>query len=153
MVTLTASIAALVAAAATLLYTWRVAVRCTASVKEVSRQIGDTFDYDWKHAVDAHLELLDSELEMGVKRVKRTEDRIRAVVRSALKKLDEAGIEHPALEAEAEELQLDDGEGGPDSWVQPLPAGLEDGSEGNRPSGIPGLTEHEIAQMKARRSS
>lgn len=143
---------ALAASTAALLYTWRVAVRYTSTWEVVRREIDGALGR-WKNEVEQHLELLDSELEMGVKRVKRTEDRIRAVVRSALKKLDDAGIEDPALEAEAEEIQLGDGEGSSVFPMHPMPEGMVVDQPDDRPSGIPGLTENEVQALKARRQA
>lgn len=48
----------------------------------------------------------------GIERVDRAERRVRAAVQRARKRLEEHGYEDPGLEAEAEQLQLLDGDGG-----------------------------------------
>jgi len=73
----------------------------------------------------------------GIERVERAERRIRATVARARKELAAEGFESPALEAEAAELRLVDGNGSEELGVQPLREDVE--PSGPPPGfGIPG---------------
>ena len=57
----------------------------------------------------------------GIERTDRAERRIRAAIQRARKELKKLGYDDPGLEAEATELRIVDGEGGPDGGVSELP--------------------------------
>lgn len=61
----------------------------------------------------------------GIEHVDRSERRVRAAVRRAEKRLDEAGYVDPALEGEIDGLRRRDGEAGEGEGVQPVPADME----------------------------
>jgi hypothetical protein len=59
--------------------------------------------------------------------IMRKENRIRATVRRAREELENRGFEDPGLEAEAAELRLVDGGGGPPGGMQPVRGGVAPG--------------------------
>jgi len=61
----------------------------------------------------------------GIERTERAERRVRATVQRARKELAGHGFSDPAVEAEAAELHLVDGDGGGGGEVQGVPPGLE----------------------------
>jgi len=144
---------ALVAAAATFLHTWKVAAVHSERFEHLDRRFADGLDSVWKTDLEHRLVIMDSAIETGLLRAKRSEERTRGIVRSALKKLDEAGFEDPALEAEAEQLQLEHGAGSEVRELHPVPDGVVDDQSNDVPSGIPGLSESEVQALKARRQA
>ena len=93
---------------------------------------------------DAPLKLRIDELQQavanGIQQVDKNNRRIEAVVRRARKELEEYGLEHPTLEAEAGDLRLVDAGGSKDERVLEVPGAVEADFEDRRPSPIPGLT-------------
>lgn len=91
----------------------------------------------------------------AVDRVARSEMRVAKTVKSARQQLQALGIEHAGLEAEAATLFEGNGIGGSDSQV----LGVQDGVGGSpevvaadAPSGIPGMTEGELAEWMESKS-
>lgn len=72
-----------------------------------------------EHTVD----LLPQRWEEFKNAARRSEDRARAIVRDAQKQLEELGLEHAGIEAQATELRVSDGGRG---GVEELPAVRED---------------------------
>lgn len=79
----------------------------------------------------------------GIKNVERAENRIRATVSRARKQLEDSGVEHAGLEAEAAELRLIDGGGGSPEGLPPMPADM-----GATPSSIPGVSLTELQRAR-----
>jgi len=103
-------------------------------------------------AQGTQLATLTQAVANGIKEVDKNNRRIESVVRRARKELEDVGLEHPGLEAEAGDLQLSDEPGSPEQGVHPLhevvgPSG--DGSE-HLPSGIPGATPAMEQELRAR---
>lgn len=74
----------------------------------------------------------------GIKNVQRSENRVRAIVKSARRELADAGYDHAGVEAEA--LELGDDDGGLRE-AEPVPAVREDvEDDSERPSTIPGVS-------------
>jgi len=99
-------------------------------------------------AIEVKLADLTTALDLGVSRVQRSENRVRAIVQSARKELADAGFEHPGVEAEAAQLQPVDGTGGEPEEVPAVPVHLEDDYT---PSTIPGVTMGEFRRAFSRR--
>ena len=68
-------------------------------------------------------------VDEGIRDVKRREGRIHATVSRAQKELEELGLTHPGVEAEARELQLIDGDGGDVEELPPVPASVEESGQ------------------------
>jgi len=134
------AVVALVLALAALLHTWRVAVVLHARIKELAGSFGEGFDAGWKRDLDQRLTLMRELITEGLLHAKRREERARGVVRGALKRLDEAGVDDPSVEAEAEELGVGDAGDGEGTWLPPLPDALASGPTLDEVSPIPGLT-------------
>lgn len=81
---------------------------------------------------------LTTAVDDGIKRVQRSENRVRSVVEGARKQLAEHGFEHPGLEAEARDLHEVDGKGGDEPRVPEVPT--EVGDPYDAPSPVPGVS-------------
>lgn len=79
----------------------------------------------------------------GIEDIERVDNRIKATIRRTTKQLEEAGIESPALEAEARSFRVIDGGGGDDLELPPVPEELEDA-----PSSIPGVSAQDLAKVR-----
>jgi len=79
----------------------------------------------------------------GIEDIERVDNRIKATIRRTTKQLEEAGVESPTLNAEAEHFRVIDGGGGDDSGVLPLHEGVEEAQ-----SSIPGVTAAELAKVR-----
>jgi len=79
----------------------------------------------------------------GIEDIERVDNRIKATIRRTTRQLEEAGIESPALEAEAEAFRVIDGGGGDDLELPPVPEELED-----TPSSIPGVSAADLAKVR-----
>jgi len=97
-------------------------------------------------AMAARIEDLTLAVDEGIKNVQRSERRVRSVVQSARRELQEAGFESPGVEAEATELREVHGDGGDDGKLRAVPTDVEDDSQ--IPSGIPGVS---LRQMRTAR--
>jgi len=80
----------------------------------------------------------------GIERVSRAEKRVAKTVQGARKLLREHGLEHPGLEAEAEEILPLDVEGSQPELVLEVPEAVEhDGS-----TGFPGISRSELENLR-----
>jgi len=131
---------ALVIASAALLYTWRVVFVYNHRITALEMLPEDVPDSVWKRDMEHMLRLMDERITEGIAHAKRREERSRGVVRGALKRMDAAGLDDPALEAEAEELGVGDAEDGAGTWLPPLPDVVASGPVLDEVSPIPGLT-------------
>ncbi len=82
----------------------------------------------------------------GIAHVKRHETRVAKQVTAARRLLRDSGLEHPGLEAEHEEIRERDGDSGE---PETMPAVSEVLEEDLRDSGIPGLTNADVENLKA----
>lgn len=142
---------AIVLASAALLYAWRVAVVLNSRIKVLLDRYEDGLDAGWKRDLDHRLMLMNELITEGLLHGKRREERARGVVRGALKRLDEAGVEDPSVEAEAEELGVGDGEDGIPAELPAMYGVLEPGRSRDQPgvrepSPIPGM---DLAEYEA----
>ncbi len=112
---------------------------------------------DWMRSVD--VTLVDHAVRMGkleadhldvraavahgIEDIERVDNRIKATIRRTTKQLEEAGVESPALNAEAEHLRVIDGGGGDESGVSPVHEELEDVQ-----SSIPGVSASDLAKVR-----
>jgi len=87
----------------------------------------------------ARIDDLQLAVSDGIERVHRAEARIKKTVTNAKRLLADGGLEHPALDAEAEEISERDGEPSTQPELFEVPSVLED----DRPTGIPGLSRAE----------
>jgi len=99
---------------------------------------------DSHDAFEEHLGKLEERIQEtrlavaeGIERTDRAERRIKQVVTRAKKELRDRGFEDSALDAEAHELRLIDGEGGFESGLPTLPEEMADSSQGA--SSVPGV--------------
>lgn len=99
-------------------------------------------------ALAARMDDLTTAVDEGIKRVQRSENRVRAIVDGAKKQLSDAGYEHAGVDAEASELrELDAGVRGAES----VPAVRPDVADGfDAPSSIPGVTVGDIQRAYRR---
>jgi len=74
-------------------------------------------------------------VDEGVRSVSRAEKRVAKTVQGARRLVRESGLEHPGLEAEAEELRDRDGEAGDEEELSTVQPDME---EANLVTGIPG---------------
>lgn len=79
----------------------------------------------------------------GIEDIDRVDKRIKATIRRAKDQLEEAGIEHPALNAEAEHFRVIDGDGGNESGLSPVQEDV-----GEVQSSIPGVSAAELAKVR-----
>ncbi len=79
----------------------------------------------------------------GIEDIERVDNRIKATIRRTTRQLEEAGIESPALNAEAEHFRVIDGGGGDVAELPPVPEELED-----LQSSIPGVSASELAKVR-----
>jgi len=97
----------------------------------------------WRAEVEAELERMKLAIAEGIERVDRAEKRIRKSVTGARKLVRENGLEHSGLEAEYDELRLDDGEPSQAVELPPLPASVEPG----RRIRFPGVSQAFLERM------
>jgi len=71
----------------------------------------------WRSELDGQMKQLTLAVSEGIERTDRAEKRVRKTITAARKLLKDSGLEHPALEAEADEIRERDDQG-----IQPLPA-------------------------------
>lgn len=83
-------------------------------------------------ALEAQLLALPRTWEEFRNEARRAETRARAIVRDAQRELEAHGLESPALDAQAEQLRLEDGDGGSSEGVLSLPARMADSPESSR---------------------
>jgi len=69
----------------------------------------------------AEIETLRFAIAEGIERTDRSEKRVQKTVAGARRLVREAGIDHPALEAEASQIQSRDDEGGGEGKLPPVP--------------------------------
>lgn len=96
--------------------------------------------------IERRLDDLTLAVDEGIRRIDRAESRVQKTVTSARRQLREAGQEHAGIEAEYEELHDGDEGGGEVEAVPALPAYVEP----DKPSGIPGLSRSELAELRSR---
>jgi len=82
----------------------------------------------------------------GIQNVRRAENRVRAVVKSARKELAASGFEDPGVEAEVEQLQFVDGGDGRTEPVPPVPEEVADLE--SVPSTIAGLSVAQVRRIR-----
>jgi len=93
-------------------------------------------------ALAAKIEDLTLAVGEGIQRVRRTENRVRAVVDGARRELADAGFASSGVEAEATELELiDGGESAPEPVLE-VPADV--GVSPETPSSVPGVTVEQL---------
>jgi len=137
---------AIAVASVALLYTWRVTVANEYRIHALEKGFDEGFDAVWKRDLDHRLLLMGELITEGLLHAKRREERARGVVRGALKRLDEAGVEDPSVEAEADELGVGDGEDGIPALLPTVHDALEVGEVLYEDSPVPGL---DMAEWKA----
>lgn len=93
-----------------------------------------------EHAQAMTVQKVENDLQKTI----RAEARTRAIVKGVRQQLDEAGLEHPSIEAEAEQLQLVDGDGSDGGRVQPVPANVAVAA----PPNVDGEEDWEVATKK-----
>jgi len=81
----------------------------------------------------------------GIERVHRAETRIAKTVQSARRLVRENGLEHPGIEAEADELRERDDTGSPEPELQLMPPRVDTPA---RPTGIPGITQADLDAIR-----
>jgi len=86
-------------------------------------------------------------LSEGIERTDRAERRIRGVVARAQKKLADAGLEDPGLDAEDHQLRLVDGEGSGEGGVPDMPEAVGPDSD-DAPSSVPGVTAGQLRRAR-----
>lgn len=86
--------------------------------------------------VEAWVEDVNIAVAEGIKHVDRAENRIKATVRRAREKLDDAGLDGGALDAEAQHLYDGDGRGSPGPRLLEMPARVAD--DDSAPAPFPG---------------
>jgi len=100
-------------------------------------------------AIETKVRDLTLALSDGVQRVQRSENRVRAIVKSARQELRDAGFEHPGVEAEASELRQVDGDDRVEEPLSALPADVD--AAGRKPSAVPGVSVRQMRVARARR--
>jgi len=141
------SVVALVVATGGLLYAWRVLVVLSTRIGLLEARYGAGTDPVWTRNVDHRLMLMQELITEGLLNAKRREERSRGVVRGALKRLDEAGVEDPSVGAEAEELGVGDGEDGIPALMPPVYDPVESSPVLYEDSPIPGLSMAEYKEL------
>lgn len=94
-------------------------------------------------ALEERIDSLRLAVSEGIQHVDRAENRIKATVARAQKKLEEHGYESPGLDAEALQLRLVDGGGSEESELPPVHPSVE-----GTPSSIPGVTLEELQRAR-----
>lgn len=79
----------------------------------------------------------------GIEDIERVDNRIKATIRRTTKQLEEAGVESPTLNAEAEQLRVIDGGGGDEPELPSLHEELDE-----VPSSIPGVPASTLAKIR-----
>lgn len=113
----------------------------------IGKRLDQLDDFVTKH--ERELELLEDRLEAlkaelvlaiaeGIERVDRAERRVKATVQSARRRMERAGYVDDALEAEAEQLELEDARGGGGHGVPPVYDDVADDQPAFDPTGLPG---------------
>lgn len=106
-------------------------------VARVSRGLSD--QYAMLLELDGKVATLTLAVAEGISHVKRAEKRVQGIIQGARKSLEERGLEHPGLEAEAQELLDLDGDPSEVSPLRIMPS--EMGAAEEEPpveTGIPG---------------
>jgi len=124
-----------------------------ARLTELSRRDGDQQDAldtyvadlnelsERQEGYDAWRKELIIAVSEGIERVDRAERRVKATVARARTKLADLGYDDAALESEAVELRLIDGDGSGKGGVPPVPAEVADApQEGSSVRGVPAET-------------
>jgi len=94
-------------------------------------------------ALEADHEDVRAAVAHGIEDIERVDNRIKATIRRTTKQLEEAGVESPALNAEAEHFRVVDGGGGSESGLPTVPEIVEDVQ-----SSIPGVSAAELAKVR-----
>lgn len=97
-------------------------------------------------ALALRIDELTSAVSEGILRVQRSENRVRAIVQGARRELAEQGFEHAGVEAELEQLRIEDGNSGEPQPVPAVPASVEDVTQ--VASSIPGVTLAEVRKAR-----
>jgi len=147
MVSIALAAFAIVLSTGALLYAWRVLVVLSVRIKLLELLSEDVPDAVWKRDLEHMLRLMDERITEESRHGKRREERARGVVRGALKRLDEAGVRDPSVEAEAEELGIGDGEDGIPEFMSPMPDAVEGSPVFYEDSPIPGLSVEEYKAL------
>ncbi len=79
----------------------------------------------------------------GIEDIERVDNRIKATIRRTTKQLEEAGVESPGLNAEAEHFRVIDGDGGEAAELPPVRDGLDEDA-----SSIPGVPASALAKVR-----
>lgn len=79
----------------------------------------------------------------GIEDIERVDNRIKATIRRTTRQLEEAGVESPALSAEAEHFRVIDGGAGDEGELPQVQEDL-----GDAPSSIPGVSAAELAKVR-----
>jgi len=119
-----------------------------ASLEDVAKVQAGAAESPLIAALAARMDDLTTAVDEGVKRVSRSENRVRAIVDGAKKQLTDAGYEHAGVDAEVSELrELDEADGRAES-MPPVRAPVADDSDA--PSSIPGVTVGQIRRAYSR---
>jgi len=147
------ALSALLLSCLALLCIWRVIVVVAVRFHLLEERYKDGFDSVWKRDQEHKLLLMDSLITEGLLHAKRREERARGVVRGALKRLDEAGVEDASVEAEADELGVGTGEDGIGEWMPAVPELTGIPPEDTAESPIPGLSMAECQTLLGERAN
>jgi len=111
----------------------------TDEVSRLDRAVASNYtEIQELRAAQANLTLAVDE---GIRHVARAEKRVARTIHVVNKKLEESGLEHPGLEAEADELRELDGDGSDGGRMQLLPDEVEPAEEETPvDTGIPGYS-------------
>jgi len=127
-------------------------LRCRELAQEALAQAQDALETSQLARVhEDRLNTLTLAVAEGIQHVERAEARIRATVGRARAELRAAGIESPAIEAEAGSLHIGDGEGGAGGAVLPVPTRVEapvSAIEDRQPSAVPGMTVGQLRRFR-----
>jgi len=109
-------------------------------VARVSRAQADQYALWLEH--EGKIANLTLAVAEGIAHVKRAEKRVQGIIQGARKSLEERGLEHPGLEAEAQELLDLDGDPSEVSPLRVMPAEVGEDEEEHRviETGIPGYS-------------
>ena len=97
-------------------------------------------------ALVVRMDALTGAVAEGVQRVQRSENRIRSIVQGARRELADQGLEHPGVEAEAEQLRLLDGKDREPEQVPEVQEEVADDSQ--LPSSVPGVSVGDMRRMR-----
>jgi len=111
---------------------------------DAKQAVSDLAKVVWGHGQE--LDRLKLALSDGIERVDRANKRIEKTVANARRLVAASGLEHPGLEAEAEQLRLADGEPSGPEPVPAMPESLDLPS--GRPTGIPGVSFEDLQRLQ-----